>query len=222
MNKKILSGKKVGVIGLARSGAAAANLANRLGARVLVSETLPRKNAGKNLKLLDKGIAVEFGGHSDRLSRADVLIKSPGVHSDIPVIKKAKSRNIPVIGEIEFAYKLIDCAKLTAITGTNGKTTTTTLVGEIFKAAKMKTVVAGNIGTPLAAAAGTIGPKTNIVLEVSSYQLEDSPSFRPDISAILNITPDHLEHHHTMKNYIVAKSMIFQNQRPEDVLRAKL
>ena len=212
MKRNILSGKRVGVIGLARSGAAAANLAKRLGAEVLVSEARKKREAGGGLKLLDKGISSEFGGHSEKLLQSDLIIKSPGVHGDIPVIKKARNRNIPVIGEIEFALGFINPAKLVAITGTNGKTTTTTLVGEIFKAAGMKTVVAGNIGAPPAAAAKKIGDKTNLVLEVSSYQLEDSPGFKPDISAILNITPDHLEHHRTMGNYIRAKSFIFKNQ----------
>lgn len=212
MTKRPLAGKFVGVIGLAKSGAAAANLARKLGASVLISEARERSKARDGLKLLGRGINTEFGGHSRRLLEADLIIKSPGVHSDITVLKAAKFRGIPVIGEIEFALKYIKGRRLTAITGTNGKTTTTTLIGEIFKAAGLKTVVAGNIGAPPAGAASKITPKTDLVLEISSYQLEDSPGFKPDISAVLNITPDHLEHHHTMQNYIRAKTLVFKNQ----------
>ena len=181
MKKKSLQGKKIGVIGLARSGAAAANLARRLGAEVLVSETRRRSEVNVNLKLLDKRIGLEFGGHSEKLLASDVIIKSPGVRGDIPVIIKAKTKNIPIIGEIEFALQFIDCGRLTAITGTNGKTTTTTLVGKIFKAAGRKTVVGGNIGNPPAAAVRHIDKTTELVLEVSSYQLEDSEKIKPRI-----------------------------------------
>ena len=214
--KKLFSGKTVGVIGLGRSGIAAANLAKQLGADVLVSESRSRNESKNAVKLLKNGIRIEYGGHSTELLKAGIIIKSPGVHGDIPIIRKAKALGISVIGEIEFALRFIKSNKVIAITGTNGKTTTTTLVGEILKAAAFKTIVAGNIGYPPAAAAAKITPATNLVLEVSSYQLEDSPAFKPHISAILNITPDHLEHHGTMRNYIAAKRHIFANQTPND------
>jgi UDP-N-acetylmuramoylalanine--D-glutamate ligase len=123
---------------------------------------------------------------------------------------------MPVLGEIELAYRLIKPAMIAAITGTNGKTTTTTLVGEIFKAAGHKTLVAGNIGSPLAASVNKVDGRTAVVLEMSSYQLEDTYDFRPRISAILNITPDHIEHHKTMAKYALAKSRIFVNQGASD------
>lgn len=214
--KNILSGKKVGVIGLARSGAAAANLAKKLGANVLVSEFKKKSESLENIKLVSKGIELEFGGHSGKLLSSGLIIKSPGVHNNIPVIKSALKNNIPVIGEIEFALRYANTAKIVAITGTNGKTTATSIAGEIFKAGGKKTLVGGNIGKPPADFVLKAGPNTYLVLELSSYQLEDSPGIHPFISCILNITPDHLEHHHTMKNYINAKTFIFKNQRPGD------
>jgi UDP-N-acetylmuramoylalanine--D-glutamate ligase len=216
MNKKPLLDNKVGVIGLGRSGIAAANLAKQLGADVLVSESRAKEQSKNAVKLLKKGIKIEYGGHSSELLKSSVIIKSPGVHGDIPVIRKAKALGISIIGEIEFALKFIKSNKVIAITGTNGKTTTTTLVGEILKAAGIKTIVAGNIGYPPAAAVAKITSSSSLVLEISSYQLEDSPAFKPHISAILNITPDHLEHHGTMKNYIAAKQHIFENQAQGD------
>jgi UDP-N-acetylmuramoylalanine--D-glutamate ligase len=215
MNNNFLYGKKVGVLGRAKSGIAAANLAKALGADVLVSEAAAKAKCGKAASLR-KDIRTEFGGHSAQLLDSDIIIKSPGVHQDIDILKKARKKKIPVWSEIELAARLSEPERTVAITGTNGKTTTTALTGEIFKAAGRRTVVAGNIGAPLASAVENIEGTTTVVLEVSSYQLEDSPSFHPEISAILNITPDHLEHHHTMRNYISAKTKIFANQTKKD------
>ncbi|MCX5781580.1 MAG: UDP-N-acetylmuramoyl-L-alanine--D-glutamate ligase [Elusimicrobia bacterium] len=213
--KKLFKGKRLSILGFAKSGIASANLAKSLGAVVLISDI------NKNIKAQDKykitkGIEIELGKHSSKILRADLIIKSPGIHNDIDILKKARRENIPVWGEIEFAYRLIKPKKILAVTGTNGKTTTTTLLGKIFKKAGHKTVVAGNIGHPLAGLVKKIDSNTHVVLEVSSYQLEDSFSFHPNVCSILNITPDHLEHHYSMKNYIKAKKRVFKNQNSKD------
>ncbi|MHB9154699.1 MAG: UDP-N-acetylmuramoyl-L-alanine--D-glutamate ligase [Endomicrobiales bacterium] len=215
MKKYMLSGKTVGVMGLARSGIAAANLARSRGAKVLVSELRPRNKCRSRLRRLNAGIAVEFGAHTERLLASDILIKSPGVHHN-EILERAAKKGIPVWGEVELALRVSKPGVLVAITGTNGKTTTTALTGGIFKAAGRPTVVGGNIGSPLASAADSVDSRTVAVLEMSSYQLEDSPSFHPHIAAILNITPDHLEHHGTMKNYAGAKAGIFLRQSKKD------
>ena len=217
MKNKPLSGKTVGIIGLGRSGAAAANLASRLGASVLVSDASPRNALRSMLEHLGKNIKTEFGGHSRKLFESDIIVKSPGVCGGMPVVKEAKKKGIPVIGEIEFALRFMQSVKIIAITGTNGKTTTTTLVGKILQASGKKTIVAGNIGYPPAAAVQKITAATNLVLETSSYQLEDLTSLKPHISSILNITPDQLEHHGTMDKYIRAKTRIFKNQSKNDL-----
>jgi UDP-N-acetylmuramoylalanine--D-glutamate ligase len=202
----------VGVIGAGRSGIAAAKLLRRLGARVLLSEK------GKVLERIPRGIEVEVGRHSDRLLSSDLLVRSPGVPNHLPIIQKAVRQHIPLWSELELASRQIAPKHLVAITGTNGKTTTTTLVGKLFKAgAAGKTFVGGNIGTPLSAVAGAIRPSSSVVLEVSSYQLEDIERFHPTISAILNVTPDHLEHHGTIAAYAAAKARIFENQTARDV-----
>lgn len=203
----------VGIIGAGKSGCAAARLAVSLGAMVLLSDARPRPVGFR----APRGVLVEFGGHSDRLLSVDMIIKSPGVHQDIPVLVAARKKGIVVVSELEFAFRQIAPRRLIAITGTNGKTTSTALMGALCKAADFTTVVAGNIGTPLSACVPGISPRTALVLEVSSYQLEDSLSFHPTVSAILNITPDHLEHHHSLKNYIAAKANIFARQTRRDV-----
>jgi UDP-N-acetylmuramoylalanine--D-glutamate ligase len=220
-----LKGVRVAVIGLGKSGIAAANLAASKGAIVLASESRPRSSGMTNK--LSKPVRTEFGGHTDAILGTDLVIKSPGIPGDLDIFKKIRKKNIPLIGEIEFALSLAPKPRrLIAITGTNGKTTTTTLVGEIFKNSGHKTVVAGNIGAPPAALTGKISADSNVVLELSSYQLEDmtggpkkpktSYSFHPDISCILNITEDHIEHHHSMKNYIEAKAKVFAYQGKND------
>lgn len=212
--KGALKNTLVGVMGLGTSGVAAANRAAALGARVLASDNgAPGRRAHK----LRRGITTEFGGHTDALLDCAVIIKSPGIHGDLPILRRARSRGIAVIGEIEFAARFIRPRRIVAVTGTNGKTTTTALTGAIFAAAGGHTLVGGNIGTPLAALVPRVRPSSTVVLELSSYQLEDAPTFHPSISAILNITPDHLEHHGTMRRYAAAKARIFANQTASDV-----
>ncbi|MCL2334488.1 MAG: UDP-N-acetylmuramoyl-L-alanine--D-glutamate ligase [Endomicrobia bacterium] len=204
--------KKIGVLGLGKSGVAAANLAVKLGYDVFASDS------GKQREIpeLNKKVRTEFGGHTNEILNSDVIIKSPGIHSEIPVLRKAAKRKIEVISELAFSLRNSKCKKIVAITGTNGKTTTTDLIGKIIKASYKDSIVTGNIGFPLADKALKTSKNTVITMELSSYQLEDTPDFRPDVSVLLNITPDHLEHHKTMARYIKAKENIFANQRPGD------
>jgi len=209
--KKILKGKKISVLGMGLSGVSAANLAYALGAKVFVSDS----RSGQNRKELNKNILFEAKGHTDKVLNSDIVIKSPGLRADLSIIKEVKNKKIPLKSEIDFALSFIKPKKVVAITGTNGKTTTTALTGEIFKKCAGKTIIAGNIGKPLSSVINNVNSKTNLVLELSSYQLQDSLSIHPDICAILNITPDHAEHHGNMRNYILAKSNIFLNQKPK-------
>ncbi len=201
---------QVGVIGAGISGQAAAALLARKGARVLLSE-----RDDLHLKP-QKNIEIETGGHSLRLLDSRLIIRSPGVPSHLPILEKALRERIPVWSELELASRFIRPKIAIAITGTNGKTTTTTLVGKLFETAGAA-LVAGNIGTPLSACVDRIRSSTSVVLEASSYQLENIVSFHPGMSAILNITPDHLEHHGSMRAYIKAKARIFENQNRSDI-----
>ncbi|HSM87975.1 MAG TPA: UDP-N-acetylmuramoyl-L-alanine--D-glutamate ligase, partial [Candidatus Limnocylindrales bacterium] len=166
--------------------------------------------------LLDRGISIEAGRHGERTFRdQDLIVVSPGVPSDQPQLQHARTLGIPVIGEVELAFNFLQ-GKVLAITGSNGKTTTTTLVGEILSKAGKKTLVGGNIGTPVISLAGKSSPESLVVLEISSFQLETIEKFRPWIAAILNITPDHLDRHHTFQAYVDAKARIFEKQNAGD------
>ena len=168
------------------------------------------------LLLLEHGITVETGGHGDRTFRGqDLIVVSPGVPVDAPQLVQARNLGEPVIGEIELAAQFL-AGPIVAITGANGKTTTTSLAGEIIAAGKFSTLVGGNIGTPAISFVDQAGPATWIVLEVSSFQLETIVEFRPRIAVILNITPDHLDRHKTFANYVNAKARVFENQRQDD------
>ena len=200
----------VAILGLGKSGIAAANLAAKKGFKVFASDS-GKERTYKQMGL-NKAVCCEFGQHSDKLLQSDIIIKSPGLPADLSILKLAKKKKIPVISELDFALNFIKCKKIIAVTGTNGKTTTTTLIYKIIKKEYKNTIVAGNIGYPISSVVDKTNSKTVLVLELSSYQLEDSPCFKPDISVSLNITPDHLKHHKTMANYIKAKSNIFINQ----------
>jgi UDP-N-acetylmuramoylalanine--D-glutamate ligase len=204
-------GMRVNVIGAGKSGLAAARLLHSLGMKVFVSEK------GRLMAKLPAGIASESGGNTERALRADLLIRSPGVPSHLSILKKAAARHIPLWSEIELASRYARSRNIIAITGTNGKTTTTTLVGKLFKSGGRKTFVGGNIGTPFADFARRTMPSSVVVLETSSYQLEDIQEFHPRISAILNVTPDHLEHHGSMRAYAKAKARIYENQTKKDI-----
>ena len=212
-----LKDKRVLVVGLGKSGVASALFLKSRGARVTVSDSKPEAELHKEiLPLLDHGIAVETGGHGDRTFRGqDLIVVSPGVPFDAPMLVQARSLGEQVIGEIELAAQFLT-GPIAAITGANGKTTTTTLAGEILAASNLPVLVGGNIGTPAISFVDKATTKTWIVLEVSSFQLETIVKFRPRIAAILNITPDHLDRHKTFANYVSAKARIFENQGPED------
>ncbi len=212
-----LKDQRVLVVGLGKSGVASALFLKSRGARVTVSDAKPEAELRQEiLLLLEHGITVETGGHGDRTFRdQDLIVVSPGVPFDAPQLVQARNLGEKVIGEIELAAQFLP-GPIAAITGANGKTTTTTLAGEILAAAKLPVLVGGNIGTPAITFADPATPKTWIVLEVSSFQLETIVAFRPRIAVILNITPDHLDRHKTFANYVGAKARIFENQGPED------
>jgi len=212
-----LKHKRVLVVGLGRSGVAAAFFLQEHGAKVTVSDTKSEAQLQSEVAaLLDRGVSIEAGRHGERTFRdQDLIVVSPGVPSDQPQLQHARTLGIPVIGEVELAFRFLQ-GKVLAITGSNGKTTTTTLLGEILSKAGKKTLVGGNIGTPVISLAGKSTPDSLVVLEISSFQLETIEQFCPWIAAILNITPDHLDRHHTFEAYVAAKARIFENQRKSD------
>ena len=212
-----LKDKRVLVVGLGKSGVASALFLKKRGARVTVSDSKPEAELRDEiLLLLDHGVTVETGGHGDRTFRGqDLIVVSPGVPFDAPQLEQARALGESVIGEIELAAQFIP-GPIVAITGANGKTTTTTLAGEIIVAGHFPTLVGGNIGTPAVTFPDQAKPDTWTVLEVSSFQLETIVSFRPRISVILNITLDHLDRHKTFENYVNAKARVFENQQPDD------
>ena len=212
-----LKNKRVLVVGLGRSGAASAIFLQEHGAKVTVSDTRSEAQLQNEIPLLlDRGISIETGRHGERTFRdQDLIVVSPGVPSDQPQLQHARTLGIPVIGEVELAFRYLQ-GKVLAITGSNGKTTTTTLIGEILAKSGKKTLVGGNIGTPVISLVGKSTPETSLVLEISSFQLETIEQFCPWIAAILNITPDHLDRHHTFQAYVDAKARIFENQRSND------
>ncbi len=212
-----LNGKRALVVGLGKSGVASALFLKAHGARVTVSDT----KSGDELRneipvLLDHGITVETGGHGERTFRGqDLIVVSPGVPVDAPPLVQARALGETVIGEIELAAQFLP-GPIVAITGSNGKTTTTTLTGEIVTAAGFPALVGGNIGTPAISLAERAKPETVIVLEVSSFQLETIQTFRPKVAVVLNVTPDHLDRHRTLEIYVNAKARIFENQQGSD------
>ncbi len=207
--------KKVIILGAARSGLACASLLVRKGAKVTLSDSAVKPQKVKELKALKKiGVRIQTGGHPVSLLKgADYLVISPGVNSTLPVLRQSRRRGIPVLSEIEVACQYISCP-IIAITGTNGKTTTTSLTGAIFNAAGYKTFVCGNIGLPMTAIADRTRPDSIVVAEISSFQLENIVSFRPHIAVMLNITPDHLDRYPGLPDYIKAKLNIYRNQTP--------
>ena len=212
-----LNNKRVLVVGLGKSGVASALFLKAHGARVTVSDT----KSGDELRneipvLLDHGLTVETGGHGDRTFRGqDLIVVSPGVSVDAPPLVQARALGETVIGEIELAAQFLP-GPIVAITGSNGKTTTTSLTGEIMTAAGFPTLVGGNIGTPAISLAERAQAETVIVLEISSFQLETIQTFRPKVAVVLNVTPDHLDRHRTFEAYAGAKARIFENQRSRE------
>ena len=212
-----VSGKHVLVVGLGRSGVAAALFLRERGARVTVSDSKPQEHLrGEIPFLLDKGIEVESGGHGERtFQQQDLIVLSPGVPLNVPQLAHARHEGIPILGEVELASRFLE-GHTVAITGSNGKTTTTALTAEILSADGRKVLLGGNIGTPVISLVSESSPGGWNVLEISSFQLETIQAFRPEVAVVLNITPDHLDRHGSMEAYIAAKQRIFENQRAGD------
>jgi len=212
-----LNNKRVLVVGLGRSGVASALFLKSKGARVTVSDAKSEDQLREEIPaLLDQGITVETGGHGERtFQNQDLIVVSPGVPVDAEPIMQARALGQKVIGEIELAAEFLQ-GEIVAITGSNGKTTTTTLTGQILATGSLKTLVGGNIGTPAISLVAQSGPETVTVLEVSSFQLETISGFRPKIAVVLNVTPDHLDRHRTFSAYVDAKARLFENQQPDD------
>jgi UDP-N-acetylmuramoylalanine--D-glutamate ligase len=212
-----LKGKKVLVVGLGKSGLAAALFLRRRGAQVTVSDVRSAEALAKDIPaLLEEGIMVETGGHGLlTFRRQDLIVVSPGVPLNTPELAQVKAFGLQVIGELELAARFLK-GRMVAITGSNGKTTTTALLGEILKQAGFPTLVGGNIGVPVVALIDESTDDTWSVLEVSSFQLESTDRFHPNIAVILNITPDHLDRHGTFENYALAKERIFAAQNEHD------
>ena len=200
---------------MAKSGQSAARLLSEMGAFVTVQDM--KEQIDWTYDPISAGLERYLGKKPDDIVQIyDLVIISPGISVYAPFVKKAESLGIPIWGEVELAYRLCPCP-MVAITGTNGKTTVTTLVGEILKLHNTGTVVGGNIGIPLTELVTTLTPDNIVVAEISSFQLETIAAFKPKISAVLNMTEDHLDRHHTMENYIAMKSRIFENQSATDI-----
>lgn len=213
-----LKSKKILLIGLAKTGVSTIKYLDKLGAKIVLND-IKDKNELKNIlnELSDlKNVEYILGYHPENIDDIDMVIVSPGVPLDLPFILKIKEKNIELIGEVELAYRLSNNPIFIGITGTNGKTTTTSLVGEIFKTAKFDTYTVGNIGNPVIDTVDITDENSVLVTELSSFQLESIDKFKPKVSAILNFTEDHMNRHHTMENYISAKSNIFKNQDEKD------
>ncbi|MBQ2433591.1 MAG: UDP-N-acetylmuramoyl-L-alanine--D-glutamate ligase [Clostridia bacterium] len=206
-------GKKVLVWGMARSGIHAAKLASDAGAKVRINDLKSAEQIGSALDVLKTdGIEWRLAEPIEQvLEGMDILVISPGIPYDLPAVQKAKDMGIEVIGEIELAYRLGQ-GHIIGITGTNGKTTTTSLLGAILENAGKITHVVGNIGIPYSASSGSMKPDDYVACELSSFQLESTVDFRPEIAAVLNLTEDHLNRHKTMQNYADIKMRIFEKQ----------
>ena len=214
-----LKGKKILVVGLGKSGKAAVEALNELGALVSGQDNSPADKLNTQfLKYMENNsIPSYLGMLPDDMASYDMLVLSPGVPTDLDFIKAAENAGVEIIGELELAYRITE-GRYVAITGTNGKTTTTTLVGEIFREAGLPSAVVGNIGNPVVTAALNSTSDEWMVAEVSSFQLETTSRFRPAVSAFLNLTPDHLNRHKTMEAYGEAKARVFANQTADDFL----
>jgi UDP-N-acetylmuramoylalanine--D-glutamate ligase len=237
----MMKGKKVTVVGLARSGAGAARLLAHMGADVTVTDQKSGRELGDALRELGNSVKFALGAHPEELfNSADLIVISPGVPLGIGPITSARARGIPVIGELELAYQAVmskglcvtgnkgsrirdNLSPFLAVTGSNGKSTTTTLLDHMLRKAGLRTMLGGNIGNALseeileAIKDRSLLPEF-FVVEVSSFQLESIESFRPGIASILNITPDHLDRYHSISEYRDAKAKIYQNQRSDDFL----
>ncbi|QDR80383.1 UDP-N-acetylmuramoyl-L-alanine--D-glutamate ligase [Sporomusa termitida] len=211
--------KKILVLGAGVSGISVADILQQLGAQVTLSDAKPAAKIDKDLsRLKTNGVRLALGNQTETLlDGIDYIVLSPGISIYIPLVAAAQIRGIPVMSEVEVAYRL-SSAPIIAITGTNGKTTTTTLLGEILKTTGRQVAVGGNIGAALSEQALTVGPDSFVVAEISSFQLEGAINFKPHIAAVLNLTPDHLDRHHTMAAYQEMKERIFIRQDKNDYI----
>lgn len=216
-----IENRDIGILGLGVSGYWAAKLASSIGANVFVSDSKSDINEIYAKELTDMGVDIELGFHSDRILNSDLIIKSPGIPNDIKIIQDILESNIEMISEIEFAYRLSDL-KIIAITGTNGKTTTVTCLYEVLKK-KFNVVKSGNIGTPFSEMIyeENISKKLNTdfcILELSSFQIDDIDTFKPDIAMILNISHDHLDRYEDFLDYTNSKMGLFKNMNDDDLI----
>ncbi len=218
-----ISGKKISVLGARRSGTAVAELLAHAGAEVLLSDINPMNFTAPQLQTFQSlNIKTEFGKHSPQVLQADLVIISPGIPANVPVVRQMEEAGIPIISEIEAAYWLMPDAGIIAVTGSNGKTTTTTLLLEMFKNSQYDVYCGGNIGTPFSAlipqSHADSGKSKLFILEVSSFQLERIVHFQPDIAVILNVSDDHMDRYdHNINRYLQAKLNICKNQTESDL-----
>ncbi len=216
MTNMDLRGKKVLVVGLARTGLAAVNFLLEKGARVVVTDLKERSELAEFVDRLKPGATLRLGEHRDGdFNSAELIVLSPGVPRDLPLLRSAAERGAAVWSEVELAYRFIE-GRVLGVTGSNGKTTTTALIGEIFKAAGRPHTVAGNIGLPLISQVHHSHPDHTFIVELSSFQLEAIECFRCQVSLFLNLSADHLDRHASLEAYGEAKANIFRNQLAED------
>jgi UDP-N-acetylmuramoylalanine--D-glutamate ligase len=217
-----MKNRLISVIGLGQSGIAVARLANYLGSKVFISDNSSSKSVIENLNSLKSiGVQGEIGGYSDKVFNADLMVISPGVAADSPIIIEALKHGIKVIGEIEFASLLTD-SPIIGVTGSNGKSTTVHVLAEMCQSKEVNGVLAGNVGFPFS---GKVleelqnpDPKRVYILEISSFQMEFIEQFHPQISIFLNISTDHLDRHKTFENYLLAKLRLAENQTEQDYI----
>ncbi|PRZ16981.1 UDP-N-acetylmuramoylalanine--D-glutamate ligase [Laceyella sediminis] len=218
LTKENWTGRSVVVLGLARSGVAVAKLLHRLGAKVVVNDLKPRSACPEASELEALGIPVICGEHPDDLihEHVEMLVKNPGIPYRAKPVQQALAAGVPVVTEVEIAGALSK-APMIGITGSNGKTTTTSLVGQILTRSQVKCTVAGNIGQALADVVEQVTSDEWLVAELSSFQLKGTEQFRPRIAALLNVFPAHLDYHETMEDYVASKRKIFANQEAGDI-----
>ena len=217
-----LRGKMVAVIGARKSGTAAARLLNKVGADVLLSDQNESPPATKNLSELERlGVATEFGGHSEKIYASDMMVVSPGVPQNAGAIRRASEKEIPVVSEIELASWFTDLP-IVAVTGSNGKTTTTAMLAEMCAKDKFTPFLAGNIGIPFSETVASIldaQPENGVhILEISSFQMEHIRHFRPKVAVLLNLSADHLDRYSSMAEYAAAKIRIIENMTADDTV----
>ncbi len=214
-----LTKTKFAILGLARSGQAVANKLKQLGNTPFLSDDKSLEELSIKLHFDLSEFPHETGRHSNKVLNSDVIILSPGIPLDIDILQKARKRNISIWSELEFGYQLLKNteSKIIAVTGSNGKSTTVSMIHHILKSSGRKSIKAGNIGTPITSFPIEENVFDFVVVEVSSFQLDTIQEFKPDISILLNLTPDHLNRYKSFKKYCIAKSRIFENQNENDI-----